>query len=534
MFRYSIALVTLLLSLIGNAAPDRTVQIVGGTPVGDDRYPWIAAVYFYSADRDLFLPGCGGTLIGARWILTAAHCVVDADTGELEVASNVAVLLGVRNLASDEGTLARVDQVIVHPDYEAVTFANDVALLELREASDATPIALSTAANPVPLVGETATVAGWGATEEDGPASATLLQADVPIAGHNRCWPPHRSSLDENQMVCAGGAIANRDACQGDSGGPLFVLRDNQPIQAGVVSFGNGCARQGEPGVYSRISSYQPWISGFVPDLEVFSGSSATVPAVPEFHQTLQSNTQLRDVIRSREAIAFRVNNASRAILTSESGDADLFVHNSRDFSASSLECVSQEVSPIDECPLGDTAWIQIFGYADVDSSYMLQIVDDSGAPFTDVQTQALLTLDTAQNDAVDAEGARIYQIPGGTEVTLTSQSGDADLYLFNDTEFSVDTLNCGATGNAGTHRCSAGGDQNYAMVYAEQGARFSIIASINNPTTPVQPQTVNNDDSGGGGGTLSLTCIVLGLIGLLPATLRRRKLSFRRAPNHH
>lgn len=49
---------------------------------------------------------------------------------------------------------------------------------------------------------------------------------------------------------------------QGDSGGPMVIKQGSRWIQAGVVSFGYGCALPEYPGVYARVSQYQQWISG--------------------------------------------------------------------------------------------------------------------------------------------------------------------------------------------------------------------------------------------------------------------------------
>jgi len=43
---------------------------------------------------------------------------------------------------------------------------------------------------------------------------------------------------------------------QGDSGGPLFV--DGTVV--GLVSWAYGCAVQGYPTVYTRVSAYRDWI----------------------------------------------------------------------------------------------------------------------------------------------------------------------------------------------------------------------------------------------------------------------------------
>jgi secreted trypsin-like serine protease len=50
------------------------------------------------------------------------------------------------------------------------------------------------------------------------------------------------------------------DACQGDSGGQLVTKFDGCFYQIGIVSFGQGCAQPGFPGIYARVSKYLDWI----------------------------------------------------------------------------------------------------------------------------------------------------------------------------------------------------------------------------------------------------------------------------------
>ena len=55
-----------------------------------------------------------------------------------------------------------------------------------------------------------------------------------------------------------------KDSCQGDSGGPIVIRKNNKHIQVGVVSWGEGCARENYPGVYARVSSAHGWIKQVV------------------------------------------------------------------------------------------------------------------------------------------------------------------------------------------------------------------------------------------------------------------------------
>lgn len=518
MYRHPIALLLLLLSTAAFSAPDRTIRIVGGDTVDDNRYPWMTSVYFYSATTDSFFPGCGGSLIASGWVMTAAHCVTDQDGG-VTAAANLGVLIGQRNLANPTTALTGIDEVVVHPLYDHVSLSNDIALLRMQAASEnQQPVTLSAADNQLPLVGEVATVAGWGLIQENGFPSAELLDVELLVAGHNSCFGVHRI-VDEAFMVCAGGHYPGRDSCQGDSGGPLMVRRDNQFIQVGIVSFGNGCAREGQPGVYTRVSNYFDWISERVAGVTSFTGDSDNIASVPEFHQLLAVDTQLSGSVDVKASIMFQVDGATDVELTTLNGDADLLVYNDRDFSNRSQLCTSQAVTPIDFCPAAvGTTWIQVYGYAA--SDFTLRV--SGGGELTAAVTTELLTLDTAVNRQLDAEQARIFRIDSGRQINLDSQSGNPDLYIFSSVDFSVDTLLCQSRLSGSLDSCpiDTGEAAIYAMVYAAQPAEFSIVA--NNDTT-VQTQSVVTGAASGGGGSLHPNPAAIALL-IAAMALRSRR----------
>lgn len=214
--------------------------IVGGSDTSTDEYPWMVALTD-SADS----PYCGGALVAADRVVTAAHCVANRNQDELTIVA------GRTDMRTEEGVESGVEQVWVHPGFNGDPMAgDDVAVLTLERAPGYRTIPLNDdpgAYRP----GSTATVLGWGYTDENGPSSPVLQEADVPLRSDADCSDTY-PQYDPEEMVCAGYPEGGRDACYGDSGGPLVA--DGRLI--GVTSWGTGCARPGLPGVYTRISSY--------------------------------------------------------------------------------------------------------------------------------------------------------------------------------------------------------------------------------------------------------------------------------------
>ncbi|KAK7909542.1 hypothetical protein WMY93_014226 [Mugilogobius chulae] len=91
----------------------------------------------------------------------------------------------------------------------------------------------------------------------------TLQEVQLPIVGINECRCLNELFIPD-KTICAGIKEGGKDSCQGDSGGPQVVRLNSVFVQVGVVSFGEGCARPKLPGVYTRVSDYEDWISSVV------------------------------------------------------------------------------------------------------------------------------------------------------------------------------------------------------------------------------------------------------------------------------
>lgn len=90
--------------------------------------------------------------------------------------------------------------------------------------------------------------------------AASLQKAEVRLVNQSVCSTLLEGKIT-NSMLCAGILKGGVDACQGDSGGPLSITEaSGRIVQAGVVSWGEGCARKNKPGVYTRVTKLRSWI----------------------------------------------------------------------------------------------------------------------------------------------------------------------------------------------------------------------------------------------------------------------------------
>ncbi|MEU1277069.1 serine protease [Streptomyces sp. NPDC005805] len=240
----ALALGTLgLQSATASAAPEPTPRgemgpmVVGGTPAEQGEFPFLVRLSM----------GCGGAMYAKDLVLTAAHCLDGSGPD-----TSITVTGGVVDLEDPAAQTAKSTEVLQAPGYNGT--GKDWALVKLDKELDlpTLPIAKDASLNE----GEF-DIAGWGADKEGGQQQRYLLKAKVPFVDDATCQGAY-PELVADEELCAGKLdTGGTDTCQGDSGGPMFRKDEaGELIQVGIVSWGEGCARPGKPGVYAEVSHF--------------------------------------------------------------------------------------------------------------------------------------------------------------------------------------------------------------------------------------------------------------------------------------
>lgn len=262
---FALVAATALISLGSPAGAAEDGIVIGGQPAHVKDSPWVVAL----SSRDRFGDAragqfCGGVVVAPKKVLTAAHCLsreaLGVDVGSVR---DLRIIEGRDALRGTGGQEIAVRETWTNPGFNPATNAGDLAVLTLAEALPGkSVIPMAETGDEAYAPGTAAVVYGWGDTTGNSDYASSLRSAKVSVLPDTACaqaYPGGRNgTYDASAMLCAGELLGGYDACQGDSGGPL-VARGKL---IGLVSWGNGCARAGSPGVYTRISAAIGWMPG--------------------------------------------------------------------------------------------------------------------------------------------------------------------------------------------------------------------------------------------------------------------------------
>lgn len=213
-----------------------------------------------------------GVIVDDRWVLSAAHCVHNAKTIQVDVGQW-------NRLHSDNGEFrVKAAEWVAHPNAGATNgIANDVVMIKVPSLSRNKPKSCTgcyqMACLPTDHVsaGEHCWVSGWNMHHSD--QSNKLREKGINVFQHDYCIDHSTYSKYDvlvNSEFCAGdpnwsgdiSVSASEDQCPGDSGSPLICDNGSgSPTVFGIVSWGIACASAGNPGVFAKVASYTQWIN---------------------------------------------------------------------------------------------------------------------------------------------------------------------------------------------------------------------------------------------------------------------------------
>ncbi|XP_065258937.1 serine protease 27-like [Emys orbicularis] len=240
-------------------------RITGGQDAQEGRWPWQVSVQEYDDEKREYHHICGGSLISAQWVVSAAHCF-----NRFLPDSAYCMNLGEYQLSNPSPTriLSPVYGIFRHPNYNQSTFFADIALVQLTEPVNFTdtirPISLLGPSTQFPA-GEKCWVTGWGKTGSECKDTLqpprTLQKLQVPLVDVSTCRENfgEQSHWIQDDMLCAGSRGDPNGPCKFDSGGPLVCPRNGSFVLTGIISWGRDSPPP-LPRVYVRVPVYVNWI----------------------------------------------------------------------------------------------------------------------------------------------------------------------------------------------------------------------------------------------------------------------------------
>ncbi|CAG9797990.1 unnamed protein product [Chironomus riparius] len=250
--------------------------IVNGTQSERGAWPWLLTLHRFQ-NNFMF---CGGTLISANAVVTAAHCMQDKGQKYPLTPNEFVVKLGRYDLSQfyeRDAVDAYALDIFIHPNWKFFTreYDSDIAIIKLSA-----PVRFSTVISPVclwksndPLSVSAGKIVGYGRSESNTVHEMIPRELDMKIISNEGCFlkDPKFAFISSSKTFCAG-----RDeysaACRGDSGNGFFVNVNDRWYLRGIISasfihMNNTCDTSSNT-LFTNILKFSKWIEEKAPTIE--------------------------------------------------------------------------------------------------------------------------------------------------------------------------------------------------------------------------------------------------------------------------
>ncbi|XP_055915313.1 serine protease SP24D-like [Eupeodes corollae] len=244
MFSKPIAIILVTIALAATSLADDKHRIVGGQNAAEGQFPHQISL------RRNKQHTCGGSIISNKYVLTAAHCVVQSGITPYP-ANQFSIYAGSTNRVSG-GIEVAVANIKVHEKYG--NFLNDLAVLTLAKSlsfsKKIAPISLQN--REIPHDAQVL-ISGWGRLSTNGDIPMQLQYNTLNAVSERRCFASQ--GLNDDSILCLAHQ-KNNGACNGDSGGPATYQGKLVGVAGFVVM---GCGSRNPDG-YAKVSHHIQWI----------------------------------------------------------------------------------------------------------------------------------------------------------------------------------------------------------------------------------------------------------------------------------
>jgi Trypsin len=242
-----------------------TPFIIGGQESQISQFPWQV---FVGREAEGTGASCGGSILNATTILTAAHCVVHDGTTTPYPAGDFFVVSGDSNVNGVSSTeqFRLLSSLRVHPYFTSLPdIKDDVAVLTLSAPLTLSPAFDTQAIGLVPSgatppAGTPLSVSGYGKQEGAGSAkpNGRLYSTTLTAMSSEACGSYVKEEANSAVLLCAFGVSSA--TCQGDSGGPL--TEGSPAVEVGLVDFGGENCPVGQPSGFTNLAA--PEVRAFI------------------------------------------------------------------------------------------------------------------------------------------------------------------------------------------------------------------------------------------------------------------------------